>query len=187
MAHDRIVYCRGGGSGRSAGTLGGIGRLYVLFASAGGDAGGGLLLWKLIWPAWLSPFYPLDGRISVRSEEFLMPLLFCVVVTVVVVWQRARAPVLAAAWWSYLAVLGPVLGLLQVGGQAVADRYMYLAMVPALIALGSVLIMVMASRARCCSRPCYMWCWGCGLFFSGCRRARRSVCGGMTCRCGARC
>jgi len=56
------------------------------------------------------------------------------------VWQRARAPVLAAAWWSYLALLGPVLGLLQVGGQAVADRYAYLAMVPALIALSSALL-----------------------------------------------
>jgi tetratricopeptide (TPR) repeat protein len=97
-------------------------------------------LWKLIWPAWLSPFYPLDSRISLHSEEFLVPLLFCAVVTIVAVWQRARVPVLAAAWWSYLAVLGPVLGLLQVGGQAVADRYAYLAMVPALIAIVSGLV-----------------------------------------------
>jgi protein O-mannosyl-transferase len=97
-------------------------------------------LWKLIWPAWLSPFYPLTGQISLRSEEFLVPLLFCVVVTAVAVWQRNRLPAVAAAWWSYLAVLGPVLGLVQVGGQAVADRYAYLAMVPALIALGSVIL-----------------------------------------------
>lgn len=97
-------------------------------------------LWKLIWPAWLCPFYPLDSQISLRSEEFLVPFVFCVVVTVVAAWQRVRVPVLAAAWWSYLAVLGPVLGLLQVGGQAVADRYAYLAMVPALIAIGSGLI-----------------------------------------------
>jgi len=97
-------------------------------------------LWKLIWPAWLSPFYPLTGQISLGGEEFLVPLLFCMAVTGFVVWQRNRAPALAAAWWSYLAVLGPVLGLVQVGGQAVADRYMYLAMVPALIALGSVIL-----------------------------------------------
>jgi tetratricopeptide (TPR) repeat protein len=97
-------------------------------------------LWKLIWPAWLSPFYPLTGQISLRSEEFLVPLLFCVIITAMIVWQRDRAPVLTAAWWSYLAVLGPVLGLVQVGGQAVADRYAYLAMVPALIALGSVML-----------------------------------------------
>jgi len=97
-------------------------------------------LWKLIWPTWLSPFYPLTGPISLRSEEFLVPLVFCTAVTGFVVWQRNRAPVLVAAWWSYLAVLGPVLGLVQVGGQSVADRYAYLAMVPALIALGSALL-----------------------------------------------
>jgi tetratricopeptide (TPR) repeat protein len=94
-------------------------------------------LWKLVWPAWLSPFYPLTGQISLHSEEFLVPLLFCMVVTAMAVWQRNRAPVLAAAWWSYLVLLGPVSGLLPVGRQAVADRYAYLAMVPALIALGS--------------------------------------------------
>ena len=107
-------------------------------------------LWKLIWPAWLSPFYPLDSRISLHSEEFLVPLLFCAVATAVAVWQRHRMPALTAAWWSYLAVLGPVLGLLQVGGQAVADRYAYLAMVPALMALASVML--------------WLWRRGSGLF-----------------------
>ncbi|HXI85546.1 MAG TPA: hypothetical protein VNL17_15805 [Verrucomicrobiae bacterium] len=97
-------------------------------------------LWKLIWPAWLSPFYPLDSRISLHSEEFLVPLVFCAVVTAVAVWQRGRVPVLAAAWWSYLTLLLPASGLLQVGRQAAADRYAYLAMVPALIAIGSGLI-----------------------------------------------
>ncbi|HUJ09838.1 MAG TPA: tetratricopeptide repeat protein [Verrucomicrobiae bacterium] len=92
-------------------------------------------LWKLIWPAWLSPFYPLQSKISLPSIEFLVPLVICILVTVVVVWQRQRAPLLAAAWWSYIVILLLVSGLLQVGGQAVADRYAYLAMVPPLIVL----------------------------------------------------
>ena len=94
-------------------------------------------LWKLVWPAWLSPFYPLSNRVSLRSVEFLVPVLFCMVVTIVAVWQRKRAPVLLAAWGSYLALLLPVCGLVQSGGQAVADRYAYLAMAPVLLALGS--------------------------------------------------
>jgi tetratricopeptide (TPR) repeat protein len=94
-------------------------------------------LWKLVWPAWLSPFYPLSGPVNLRSVEFLAPLLICIVVTVVAVWQRKRAPVLLSAWWSYLALLLPVCGLVQSGGQAVADRYAYLAMAPVLLALGS--------------------------------------------------
>lgn len=94
-------------------------------------------LWKLVWPTWLSPFYPLDGRVTLHSEEFLVPLLFCVVVTIAAVWHRNRAPVLAAAWWSYLALLGPMSGIVQIGSQAVADRYAYLTMVPVLIAFSS--------------------------------------------------
>jgi len=93
--------------------------------------------WKLVWPAWLSPFYPLNGPINLRGVEFLVPLLMCIVATVVSVWQRKRAPVLLATWWCYLALLLPVSGLVQSGGQAVADRYAYLAMVPVLLALGS--------------------------------------------------
>ena len=94
-------------------------------------------LWKLVWPAWVSPFYPLSSQVSLRSVEFLAPLLICVVVTVVAVWQRKRAPLLLAAWGSYLALLSPVSGLVQSGGQAVANRYAYLAMAPALLVLGS--------------------------------------------------
>lgn len=97
-------------------------------------------LWKLVWPAWLSPFYPLGDHASLRSMEFLVPMLFCVALTGMAVWQRKQAPVLLAAWWSYLALLLPVLGLVQVGGQAVADRYAYLAMVPVLLALGSAVL-----------------------------------------------
>ncbi len=142
-------------------------------------------LWKLIWPAWLSPFYPLTGRISLGSKEFLVPLLFCVAVTGFIVWQRNRMPVLAAAWWSYLAVLGPVLGLVQVGGQAAADRYAYLAMVPALIVIGSALLWLWRRGSVLFKMVLYL-VLGLWFVFWGCRRARRSACGGTTCRCGAR-
>jgi len=94
-------------------------------------------LWKLVWPAWLSPFYPLGGQVSLHSPEFLVPFLVCLLVTGVAVWQWKKTPVLLTAWWSYLAVLLPVSGIAQSGGQAVADRYAYLAMVPALLAFAS--------------------------------------------------
>jgi tetratricopeptide (TPR) repeat protein len=94
-------------------------------------------LWKLVWPAWLSPFYPLGENASLGSAEFLVPVLFCVAVTIVAVWLRKRMPVLLAAWVSYLALLLPVCGLVQVGRQAVADRYAYLAMVPVLLVVAS--------------------------------------------------
>jgi len=40
-----------------------------------------------------------------------------------------EAPVLATGWFWFLLTLGPVIGLVQVGGQARADRYMYVPMV----------------------------------------------------------
>jgi tetratricopeptide (TPR) repeat protein len=99
-------------------------------------------LWKLVWPSWLSPFYPLSDHVSLWDKDFLLPVLFCAVVTIVAVWGWKRTPVLVAAWGSYLALLLPVCGLVQVGGQAMADRYAYLAMAPVLLALGSGLLWV---------------------------------------------
>jgi len=99
-------------------------------------------LWKLAWPSWLSPFYPLSNHVSLWNVEFLVPVLVCVAITVVAVWQQKRTPVLLAAWVSYLALLLPVSGLVQVGGQAVADRYAYLAMMPVLVVLGSGVLWV---------------------------------------------
>ena len=93
-------------------------------------------LWKLAWPAWLSPFYPFQSTIALGNAEFWAPVLVCIVVTAVALWPRKFSG-LAAGWWSYVALLFPVSGLVQVGGQAVADRYAYLAMVPVLIAWGS--------------------------------------------------
>ena len=48
---------------------------------------------------------------------------------------RKRFPVLLAGWLWFGLVLGPVIGLVQIGGQAMADRYMYLAIVGPLVAL----------------------------------------------------
>ena len=96
--------------------------------------------WKLVWPYWLSPFYPFSNHVSLWDRTFLPAVLFCLAVTLVAVWGWKRMPVMAAAWGSYLALLLPVCGLVQVGGQAMADRYAYLAMVPVLIGLGSGLL-----------------------------------------------
>ena len=132
-------------------------------------------LWKLVWPSWLSPFYPLSDRVSLRSEEFLVPVLFCVAVTVVAVWGRKRVPVLLAAWGSYLAVLLPVCGLVQVGGQAVADRYAYLAMAPVLLALGSA-ILWMWRRGSVFGKGAFCVALGAWMIFLGLRtRAQIAV------------
>jgi hypothetical protein len=93
-------------------------------------------LWKLIWPGWLCPFYPLGGTMSLSQAEFLVPVILVILISILVICFRKRAPALLAAWCAYLAVLVPVSGFMQVGSQAVADRFMYVAMLAPLLVLG---------------------------------------------------
>jgi protein O-mannosyl-transferase len=85
------------------------------------------------WPSRLAVFYPYP-----RSFAFL-PLLAAGVllaaVTAVAILLRRCAPYLLTGWGWFAITLLPVIGLIQVGGQARADRYMYIPMVGLLIML----------------------------------------------------
>jgi protein O-mannosyl-transferase len=98
--------------------------------------------WKLLWPVALSPYYPLEGTISLREIEFSASAVICVAVSVLVVWRRQQWRSPFVAWFAYLALVAPTSGIVQAGGQAAADRYMYLAMLPLLlmIAGGAVVL-----------------------------------------------
>ena len=53
----------------------------------------------------------------------------CVTFTLLALVARHRAPFVAVGWFWYLGTLVPVIGLLQVGGQALADRYTYVPLI----------------------------------------------------------
>jgi tetratricopeptide (TPR) repeat protein len=87
---------------------------------------------KTLWPDRLAPFYPMTPRPG------LVPALAAVglvLVTLVVVGQVRKRPYLAVGWLWYLGMLVPVIGLIQVGVQAYADRYTYLPVIGLVIAL----------------------------------------------------
>ncbi len=92
-----------------------------------------LYLVKTFWPARLAVFYPYP-----QSFHFL-PLaaagLLLAAVTAGAILLRRRAPYLLTGWGWFAITLLPVIGLVQVGGQARADRYMYIPMVGLLIML----------------------------------------------------
>jgi tetratricopeptide (TPR) repeat protein len=90
-------------------------------------------LWKLLWPAWLSPYYPGGGTASIFQAEYGVPAMLVALICGVCLWRWKRTPALLAAWMAFLALIVPVSGLFQAGEQAVADRFMYLAMVPPLL------------------------------------------------------
>lgn len=81
-------------------------------------------LGKMIWPANLSVFYPYSSAIS--GWVALGAISILIAVTFFVVYFVKKAPFLIVGWLWYLGTLVPVIGLVQVGGQAMADRYTYL-------------------------------------------------------------
>jgi tetratricopeptide (TPR) repeat protein len=85
-------------------------------------------LMKASWPSSLSVFYrfPPPGY---PSYEVALAALFLLCITVLVLHLARRFPYLAVGWLWYLGTLVPVIGLVQVGGQAMADRYTYVPLI----------------------------------------------------------
>lgn len=90
-------------------------------------------LFALVWPSNLSFFYAYPPTWPVG--RILLAMLVGVVLLYGVLTAHARHPHLLAGWWWFTVMLGPVIGLVQVGSQSHADRYMYLTSTGAFIAL----------------------------------------------------
>lgn len=79
----------------------------------------------LFWPSGLAACYPFAARDVVLSRVLpSLALLICLSLAIFLL--RRRYPYLVTGWLWYLITLGPVIGILQVGNQARADRYTYL-------------------------------------------------------------
>jgi hypothetical protein len=88
---------------------------------------------KTVWPLDLALPYPhLHGRLS--AWHVACSGLVLAAVTLLAVRSRRRAPYFAVGWFWYLGTLVPVIGLVQVGEQALADRYTYFPLVGVFIA-----------------------------------------------------
>ncbi|HOI72881.1 MAG TPA: tetratricopeptide repeat protein [Syntrophales bacterium] len=78
-------------------------------------------------PVDLAVFYPHPGM---PSLELLLPsVAVLVLITAAVLFHASRRPYLFVGWSWYLGTLVPVIGLVQVGVQAMADRYTYIPLV----------------------------------------------------------
>jgi Flp pilus assembly protein TadD len=82
---------------------------------------------KMIWPRSLAVLYPHPGMVPMWQAAAAVSLLAAV--TVLVVRFARRYPYLAVGWLWYLGTLVPVIGLVQVGAQAMADRYTYVPLI----------------------------------------------------------
>jgi tetratricopeptide (TPR) repeat protein len=81
-------------------------------------------VWKTIWPAHLAAFYPYPQHQSILL--ILAAVGFLVICSCLALLGTKRRPFLFTGWFWFLGTLVPTIGLVQVGSQAMADRYMYI-------------------------------------------------------------
>jgi Tfp pilus assembly protein PilF len=79
---------------------------------------------KMIWPQKMIVAYPVEYPLP--FQEVLIAALFLIVVSVIAIRLWKKRPFWLVGWFSYLGMLVPVIGLVQVGTQTMADRYTYL-------------------------------------------------------------
>jgi tetratricopeptide (TPR) repeat protein len=94
-----------------------------------------LYILQTFWPARLAAFYPYPRDFAFALLPLLAEGVMLAVVTTGVIVLRRRAPYLLMGWGWFVVTLVPVIGLVQVGDQAHADRYMYIPMVGLLVML----------------------------------------------------
>jgi len=82
---------------------------------------------KMVWPIDLSIFYPLHR--DHRLWPTLLALLGLFAISAGAWKARRTRPYLLVGWLWFLGTLVPVIGLVQVGGQAMADRYTYIPLI----------------------------------------------------------
>jgi tetratricopeptide (TPR) repeat protein len=90
-------------------------------------------LGKWVWPVNLSVFYPHPGQRPMTTVLLCGVLLL--VISVLAIRFRPQRPYLFVGWFWFLGTLVPVIGLIQVGIQSLADRYTYLPMIGLLFPL----------------------------------------------------
>jgi Flp pilus assembly protein TadD len=91
-------------------------------------------LGKTLWPADLSFYYTQSRDLPPAGTLFGAALLLAALTTAAILLRRTR-PALLVGWFWFLGTLVPVIGLVQVGSQGLADRYTYLPLIGPLIAV----------------------------------------------------
>jgi tetratricopeptide (TPR) repeat protein len=81
-----------------------------------------MYIWKTLWPVGLAVFYPTRHHVS---AWWLAAALFLIVLSIQTVRVASQRPYVTVGWFWFIGTLVPVIGLVQVGRQSMADRYTY--------------------------------------------------------------
>lgn len=110
---------------------------------------------KTLWPTALAVFYPHPVTLGQRipAASWIPAAAILVLISAFVVRERRRRPYLPFGWLWFLVTLSPVIGIVQVGSQAMADRYTYVPLVGIFVAMawgtGELLERLRVPRAAC--------------------------------------
>jgi len=88
---------------------------------------------KTVWPAGLAAFYPY--RMDIPTAEVALSALALLALSALAIRAARRRPYFLVGWLWYLGTLVPVIGIVRVGEQAMADRFTYLPLVGIFIAV----------------------------------------------------
>jgi protein O-mannosyl-transferase len=91
-------------------------------------------LWKAVFPYELAVYYPYP-QAELNAKVVTLCATFLVAITGVAVVSLRRFPFLAVGWFWYLGTLLPMIGLVQIGSQRMADRYTYFPLIGVFLAV----------------------------------------------------
>jgi len=92
---------------------------------------------KILLPIGLSPFYPFPTNNSLFSFKHIIAAVVVISITIFCVWAWKRGMKIYTAVWAYYVItLLPVIGIIQIGEQAAADRYSYMPSIGLFILIG---------------------------------------------------
>src|SRR5262249_13388595 len=89
---------------------------------------------RAFWPNDLAVFYPFSGT-DIPAGQIIAAALLLIGITGFCFFQRKTRPYLIVGWLWFVGTLVPVIGLVQVGGQTMADRYFYIPSIGLFIAI----------------------------------------------------
>ena len=102
-------------------------------------------LWKTVWPRNLAVLYPYHGDVLPIWQAAASAVLL-IGISVLVLSLRRKRPYLVFGWLWYLGTLVPVIGLVQVGRQAIADRYTYVPLIGLFVAVVWLVSSILPAR-----------------------------------------
>ena len=113
---------------RASGNLEGMGQLSLLERLSNATVAYATYILQALVPIDLAPYYPLPPE-GYPLLTIALSAALLVAITVVVLQHGPAQPYLATGWFWFLGTLAPVVGVVQLGAQAHADRYTYVPLI----------------------------------------------------------